>query len=78
MGSIRRPRLAFGFTAAGGTTLLPATGDRWAAAGDAALSFDPLSAQGLLDALFTVSPSPKPSTVRSAATPTHSARTHRA
>ena len=33
--------------------LQPFAGPRWAAAGDAALSFDPLSSQGLLTALFT-------------------------
>lgn len=33
--------------------LRPFAGPRWAAAGDAALSFDPLSSQGLLTALFT-------------------------
>jgi len=33
--------------------LHPFAGPRWAAAGDAALSFDPLSSQGLLTALFT-------------------------
>jgi flavin-dependent dehydrogenase len=33
--------------------LQPIAGPRWVAAGDAALSFDPLSSQGLLTALFT-------------------------
>jgi flavin-dependent dehydrogenase len=33
--------------------LRPFAGPRWAAAGDAAVSFDPLSSQGLLTALFT-------------------------
>jgi len=33
--------------------LQPFTGPGWAAAGDAALSFDPLSSQGMLTALFT-------------------------
>jgi flavin-dependent dehydrogenase len=33
--------------------LQPFAGSRWVAAGDAALSFDPLSSQGLLTALFT-------------------------
>lgn len=33
--------------------LQPFAGPRWVAAGDAALSFDPLSSQGLLTALFT-------------------------
>jgi flavin-dependent dehydrogenase len=42
-----------GFTAGHGATLAPSAGDGWAAAGDAALAFDPLSAQGLLNSLFT-------------------------
>jgi flavin-dependent dehydrogenase len=33
--------------------LEPCAGPAWLAAGDAALSFDPLSSQGLLNALFT-------------------------
>lgn len=41
------------FTAAHSTTLTPCSGDAWLAAGDAALAFDPLSSQGLLNALFT-------------------------
>jgi flavin-dependent dehydrogenase len=36
---------------AGGARLSPAAGPGWAAAGDAALSFDPLSSQGILQAL---------------------------
>jgi flavin-dependent dehydrogenase len=42
-----------GFTAAHSSLLLPAAGERWLAAGDASMSFDPLAAQGLLHALFT-------------------------
>ncbi|MBL8222488.1 MAG: tryptophan 7-halogenase, partial [Bryobacterales bacterium] len=38
---------------ASGSTLSPCAGQGWLAAGDAAVSFDPLSAQGLLNALFT-------------------------
>ena len=44
---------AHGFTAGHGAMLTPPAGDDWAAAGDAALAFDPLSAQGLLNSLFT-------------------------
>jgi len=40
-------------TAANSATLQPCTGDGWLAAGDAALAFDPLSSQGILNALFT-------------------------
>lgn len=50
-GDLRPP--AAGFTAAHGSTLLPPAGEGWAATGDAALSFDPLSSQGLLNCLFT-------------------------
>ncbi len=39
--------------AAHSSTLTPPAGDGWLAAGDAALSFDPLSSQGLFNALFT-------------------------
>jgi flavin-dependent dehydrogenase len=42
-----------GFTAAHSSTLEPCAGDGFLAAGDAALAFDPLSSQGLLNALFT-------------------------
>jgi flavin-dependent dehydrogenase len=42
-----------GFTAAHSATLEPCAGDGFLAAGDAALAFDPLSSQGLLNALFT-------------------------
>lgn len=41
------------FTAAHSTTLDPCARNGWLAAGDAALAFDPLSSQGLLNALFT-------------------------
>jgi flavin-dependent dehydrogenase len=47
------PTDEFGFTAAHSAVLRPAVGPGWCAVGDAALSFDPLSAQGLLNALFT-------------------------
>jgi flavin-dependent dehydrogenase len=41
-------------TVAAGTAVLdPCGGARWLATGDAALSFDPLSSQGLLNTLFT-------------------------
>jgi flavin-dependent dehydrogenase len=42
-----------GFTAAHGAHLSPCAGDGWLATGDAALSFDPLSSQGLFNALYT-------------------------
>ncbi len=50
-----------GFSAAGAMTVVPANsrrlaeggGDAWLAAGDAAMSFDPLSAQGIFNALYT-------------------------
>jgi flavin-dependent dehydrogenase len=40
-------------TAAHSATLKPAAGDNWCAAGDAAMSFDPLSSQGLFNAMYT-------------------------
>ena len=40
-------------TAAYSSTLTPPIGDGWLAAGDAAISFDPLSSQGLFHALYT-------------------------
>lgn len=40
-------------TAAHSAMLEPSTHDSWLAVGDAAISFDPLSSQGLLNALFT-------------------------
>jgi flavin-dependent dehydrogenase len=42
-----------GFTAAHSSTLRPCIGAGWIAAGDASMTFDPLSSQGLLHALFT-------------------------
>lgn len=42
-----------GFTAANSATLDPPAGNGFLAAGDAALAFDPLSSQGILNALFT-------------------------
>ena len=42
-----------GFTAAHSSVLNPCDAPGWLAAGDASISFDPLSAQGLLHALFT-------------------------
>jgi flavin-dependent dehydrogenase len=45
--------LAGGFTAAHSTVLEPCAGPRWLAAGDAGMSFDPLSSQGLFHALFS-------------------------
>lgn len=41
------------WTAASGGMLWPPAGPGWFAAGDAAVHFDPLSSQGLLNALFT-------------------------
>jgi flavin-dependent dehydrogenase len=40
-------------TAAHSATLTPAAGEGWFAVGDAAISFDPLSSQGLFNALYT-------------------------
>jgi hypothetical protein len=42
-----------GFTAAHSSALNPCIGEGWIAAGDASMTFDPLSSQGLLHALFT-------------------------
>lgn len=42
-----------GFTTACGSVALPSVGPGWLAVGDAALTFDPLAAQGLFNALFT-------------------------
>lgn len=47
------PSAQVGVTAAHGSVLVPAVGADWMATGDAALSFDPLSSQGLFHALFT-------------------------
>lgn len=41
------------WTVASGGTLSPPAGQSWFAAGDAAIHFDPLSSQGLVNALFT-------------------------
>lgn len=40
-------------TAAHSATLQPAAGDSWCAIGDSAISFDPLSSQGLFNAMYT-------------------------
>jgi flavin-dependent dehydrogenase len=48
-----RPTDRCGVTAAHGAVLRPCAGIGWVAAGDAALAFDPISAQGLLNALVT-------------------------
>lgn len=40
-------------TAAHSATLQPGAGGRWCAVGDAGLSFDPLSSQGLFNAIYT-------------------------
>ncbi|MBY6265300.1 NAD(P)/FAD-dependent oxidoreductase [Azospirillum sp. 412522] len=42
-----------GFCAAHSSALSPAAGDGWLAVGDAALGFDPLSSQGIFNALYT-------------------------
>ncbi|MGC1301981.1 MAG: hypothetical protein WA840_06375, partial [Caulobacteraceae bacterium] len=42
-----------GYCAAHGAWLDRPAGDGWIAAGDAALAFDPLAAQGLFNALYT-------------------------
>jgi len=47
------PDHTFGFTAAHSAHLSPCTGEGWLATGDAALNFDPLSSQGLFNALYT-------------------------
>jgi flavin-dependent dehydrogenase len=44
---------AVGYCAAHGATLSPPGGPDWIAVGDAALAFDPLSSQGLFNALYT-------------------------
>jgi len=44
---------AAGYCAAHGATLSPPAGPGWIAVGDAALAFDPLSSQGLFNALYT-------------------------
>lgn len=50
-GFVPEPQSAI--TAAHSTVLEPCFGPGWLATGDAALSFDPLSGQGILNALFT-------------------------
>ncbi len=47
------PDLCGGIAPAHSSVLLPCASDNWLAAGDAALAFDPLSSQGILNALFT-------------------------
>jgi flavin-dependent dehydrogenase len=47
------PSSESGFGVAHSSVLRPCSGPGWMAVGDAALSFDPLSSQGLLNALFT-------------------------
>lgn len=42
-----------GFTAAHSATLAPCVGTNWLATGDAALCFDPISSQGLFNAIYT-------------------------
>jgi flavin-dependent dehydrogenase len=48
-----RPESARGITATNSAILEPSAGEGWFAVGDAAISFDPISSQGLLNALFT-------------------------
>jgi flavin-dependent dehydrogenase len=47
------PEAGTGFCAAHSTVLAPPVGADWLAVGDAALGFDPLSSQGLFNALYT-------------------------
>ncbi|WP_338693281.1 NAD(P)/FAD-dependent oxidoreductase [Bradyrhizobium sp. 26S5] len=47
------PDQVSGFTAAHSSHLAPCMGDGWLAAGDAAINFDPLSSQGLFNAMYT-------------------------
>ena len=47
------PKTQAQFTTAQSGLLEPAAGKNWLAIGDAAVSFDPISSQGLLNALFT-------------------------
>lgn len=42
-----------GVTASNSAVLVPCSGDGWLAVGDAAVSFDPVSSQGIYNALFT-------------------------
>lgn len=46
-------------TSAGTTWLAPAAGDDWAAVGDAAVAFDPLSSHGMTSALWTAASAAK-------------------
>jgi flavin-dependent dehydrogenase len=46
-------QLIQGYTAAQSATIRPVVGEQWLAIGDAALSFDPLAAQGIFNALYT-------------------------
>ncbi|WP_414449334.1 NAD(P)/FAD-dependent oxidoreductase [Burkholderia sp. 22PA0099] len=48
-----RPDGAYGFCAAHTATQAAVAGEAWLAVGDAALAFDPLSSQGLFNALYT-------------------------
>lgn len=51
---LRKPSpAAWGYTAANSATTYPPAGEGWVSVGDAALSFDPLSSQGLFHALYT-------------------------
>ena len=52
-GSAFAPIGTGGFCAAHSAALDPPAGDGWLAVGDSALSFDPLSSQGLFNALYT-------------------------
>ena len=47
------PDARAGFVAAHSAQLVPCSGEGWLATGDAAVSFDPLSSQGLFNALYT-------------------------
>ena len=46
-------QLQHGYTAANSAMTQPAVGSAWLTVGDAALSFDPLSSQGIFNALYT-------------------------
>lgn len=47
------PQTMHGLIATQSCVLVPAAGEAWLAVGDAAIGFDPLASQGLLNALFT-------------------------
>lgn len=51
--SVFPPDAMSGICAASSAELVPSVGRAWLAAGDAALAFDPLSSQGLFNALYT-------------------------